>query len=918
MRASIQIKAAVHAATPIVCIFALLLGSVPLAFAQAAAENPAAPDPEAPAAPPANEGTTADPTPIITDKLIPPSLKKDAQPLYPLEAKAQGIGAVVVVDIDIDANGHVEAAVIATGADDPNQGFEQAALEAAKRLIFVPARMGETTVPVRINYRFRFVPDVKTESPTPSEQIVQKPPPAPPQGELWGKLRERGTRLPLVGVKVTVFRGEGDQAIGFETETDKEGAFHLEGLGVGDWRVLADPQGYYPLRITEAVAKGERTDAKYSIEKRSYNPYDVVVETQRVRREVNRTVINARQAERIPGTFGDVLSVVQNFPGVARTVTGQLVVRGSAPEDTKTLVNGVQVPLLYHFGGLRSILPVGMIDAIEFIPGNFSTEYGRATGGIVDVQLKTLAPQKIGGYLDVSILDTSLYLEAPITDELAIAVGARRSYIDYVLEAVLPDDGTSIVAPRYYDYQALASYRPTPEHQLESFFFVSDDIFEIIFEQPPVENPEFVVDNVSFGMNSWRLINEYKYIPSERFQNEFKVSYGHNITALNVGSDLYVNADLTQAQVRNTSRYVLDKTFAVRGGLDYLYQNGEWDIRLPDLPEEGDGGAGGGEPNISLNADDFTFSANKKSFHSTGAFAELEVTPFERTLVIPGVRVDHFTRTGDTGISPRVTARQGLDDEWALKAGVGFFVQEPQFLELDESMGNPDLTLETAVHYSLGVEYQPEDYLDFEVTGFYKTLDSLVSGTDEIIQRDGQLVPKLYDNEGSGRVYGTEVSLKHELAHGFYGWLAYTLSRSERQDSGSDEYRLFDFDQTHILTLIGSYRLPRNWEIGSRFRYVSGNLYTPVTGSIYDVDNDRYRGIPAGTNSDRLDAFHQLDVRIDKRWIYETWILGAYLDIQNVYNQQNPEGMSYNFDFSETDVSVGLPILPVIGLRGEF
>ena len=244
MRASIQIKAAVHAATPIVCIFALLLGSVPLAFAQAAAENPAAPDPEAPAAPPANEGTTADPTPIITDKLIPPSLKKDAQPLYPLEAKAQGIGAVVVVDIDIDANGHVEAAVIATGADDPNQGFEQAALEAAKRLIFVPARMGETTVPVRINYRFRFVPDVKTESPTPSEQIVQKPPPAPPQGELWGKLRERGTRLPLVGVKVTVFRGEGDQAIGFETETDKEGAFHLEGLGVGDWRVLADPQGY--------------------------------------------------------------------------------------------------------------------------------------------------------------------------------------------------------------------------------------------------------------------------------------------------------------------------------------------------------------------------------------------------------------------------------------------------------------------------------------------------------------------------------------------------------------------------------------------------------------------------------------------------------------------------------------------------
>jgi hypothetical protein len=117
---------------------------------------------------------------------------------------------------------------------------------------------------------------------------------------------------------------------------------------------------------------------------------------------------------------------------------------------------------------------------------------------------------------------------------------------------------------------------------------------------------------------------------------------------------------------------------------------------------------------------------------------------------------------------------------------------------------------------------------------------------------------------------------------------AYTLSRAERLDADSDEYRLFDYDQTHILTVIGSYRLPRNWEVGTRWRYVTGNLYTPITGRVWDYDQDNYVGITGPVNSARVGAFHQLDVRIDKRWIYESWILGAYLDIQNAYSRSNP------------------------------
>ena len=640
----------------------------------------------------------------------------------------------------------------------------------------------------------------------------------------------------------------------------------------------------------------------------------MVVETDRVRREVSRTSIDARRAERIPGTIGDVLEVVRNFPGVARGGFGQVVVRGSNPEDSKFFVSSIDVPLIYHFIGIRSVLPVGMIEQVDFYPGNYSVEFGRATGGIIDVEYRDLAPKKIGGYADVSILDGSLYLEAPITDELAVAVAGRRSWIDQVLKPLESEfEGLDrIVLPRYYDAQALVSYRPDPAHQVQTFFFMSDDRFEVVFDDPAVPDPEFVVTDIGFSTSFYRGLARYRYVPSKRFDNDFKVSFGRDLMNFNVGQFLYFDVSTYSGQVRDTARYELSDMFALRGGVDYLVQSWEWDARIPLPPGEGQVGE------FDIGPEDFLHSSFKDTLHFPAVFAELEFRPFERTLILPGVRFDYSTRTESLAISPRLTARQGLDSQWTVKGGVGLFVQDPQPNETDENLGNPDLEPEQAVHYSAGVEYRPLDHLLFDVTGFYKTLFNQASPTDAVTTRGGETVPLRYDNEGKGRVVGMEVSIRHELANNFYGWLAYTLSRAERRDSGSSTYRLFDYDQTHILTLIGAYRLPRNWEISSRWRYVTGNLYTPMVGAVYDADEDEYRPIPGRVNSDRVGAFHQLDIRIDKRWIYDSWMLGAYLEILNAYSRTNPEGISYNFDYSEPEVSGGLPILPVLGLRGEF
>ena len=130
---------------------------------------------------------------------------------------------------------------------------------------------------------------------------------------------------------------------------------------------------------------------------------------------------------------------------------------------------------------------------------------------------------------------------------------------------------------------------------------------------------------------------------------------------------------------------------------------------------------------------------------------------------------------------------------------------------------------------------------------------------------------------------------------------------------------LSPFDQTHILTVLGSYRLGKGWQFGARFRFVSGDPYTPNNYGFYDENNATY--LPQASyppNGARLPSFNQLDLRVDKTWTYRTWQLSAYLDVQNVYNQGNVEGTSANYNYTQQSYATGLPILPSLGFRAEF
>jgi outer membrane receptor protein involved in Fe transport len=297
----------------------------------------------------------------------------------------------------------------------------------------------------------------------------------------------------------------------------------------------------------------------------------------------------------------------------------------------------------------------------------------------------------------------------------------------------------------------------------------------------------------------------------------------------------------------------------------------------------------------------------------------LELTPLPGLKLLPGIRGDYDQGTKKWSADPRIGVRYDVHAGYprtTLKGGAGIFHQPPEPYESVKPFGNSGLKSESAQHYSLGFEQELAPPLELSLEGFYKKLDDIVLSAPSFDTSQNGLS---YQNVGSGRVYGSELLLRYKPGGRFFGWVAYTLSKSERRDAKGEPLYDYDYDQTHILTALGSYKLGRGWQIGARFRYVTGNPYTPNVGGTVDYDAGTYAPVAStARNSKRLPAFHQLDVRVDKTWKFQSWSLSWYLDVQNVYNRQNTESISYNFDYSQTQATHGLPILPIMGLRGEL
>jgi len=663
--------------------------------------------------------------------------------------------------------------------------------------------------------------------------------------------------------------------------------------------VAVEAEGYQPAASEEVVAAGEATTVVFHLraKPRAAPPaavQDIEVKGERPAREVTRRPLEQREITRIAGTNGDALRAVENMPGVARPpfIAGGLIIRGSAPADTDIYVDGTAIPIAYHFGGLSSVVPSELLSRIDFYPGNFGPEYGRALGGIVDIGLRSPRKDGIHGMAQMDLLDARLVLEAPLGPTTRFLVAARRSYVDAWITPILESSSTGVsTAPAYYDYQAMLEQDIGSSSALRLTLFGSDDRLALSLNSTGGD-PSLAGDlsNRTRFIRA-QLRSDTRLSETTRWIN--MVSWGIDHTQFTVGS---VDVDILTRplQLRSDLRLQLARGIAIVAGADLVRATADVSVYAPPIPEDGqNNGPGFARPRRLQTLRDILL-------YRLGGYAMLELEPARGLKLLPSIRIDNSDEIGDTRVAPRLAVRWELGEELrtTLKAGAGLYFQPPQPYEAFRPFGTPELRHSQAQHYSAGIEQQLRRRVDLSIEGFYKKLDHLV---DQRPDATGSESGVTYVNSGSRRVYGMELLLRYRADARFFGWVAYTLSRSERRADDSEDFRRFDFDQTHILTAVGSVKPGHGWELGGRFRYVTGSPFTPPMQAIYDADAGAYSPINGTPFSARSAPFHQLDLRVDKTWDLRASKLGVYLDVQNVYSRRNPEGRQYNFDYSQSD-----------------
>ncbi|MES1177507.1 MAG: TonB-dependent receptor [Myxococcales bacterium] len=845
----------------------------------------------------------------------PPKLSKFVEAPYPEAEKASGRTASVVMQVGISATGTVDAVQVIESA---GPAFDAAAVAAVQQFLFEPAEVNNRPSPIRINYRYDFV--IKEEAPT--------------TAQFAGLVKNHQTGEALSGVSIALDNG-------MSGVTDAAGRFEFDGVEPGKHRVTLSRSDLKALQSEESFEAGKKVDATYDVEfntpekaaaDEEPDDLEIVIIAPTLTKQVVSTKVDADQARRVAGTSGDVLKIVENLPGVARATagSGQVVVWGAAPEDTRVYVDGMRVPLLYHFGGFRSVIHSDFVRSVELIPGGYGAQYGRGLGGLVKVDTRDPASDRLHGSAAVDLIDASAAVTGPLGKNFSAAIAARRSHLDWVLNQVTSKDVSAFFPiPQYYDGQARVRYQPAKKTFVElGGMLSSDDVSRTVSNADPAYRKQ---ENKSLDFQ--RLYLRYETDTDDGGKVSVMPWVGWDRSTLIGrfgGTPTVLEVDTHDYGFRASYRGRAASFLTAEVGLD-LEAASHAARRVGSVtapPREGDARAFGQPPSDQINIDTWDTTEGSAAPYIEGDFSLLQ----DKLHIIPGLRLEpQFTGvskrvptqgvfapqgvyTSDTAIEPRLAVRYALSSRVTFKAAFGQYRQAAQPEDLSASFGNPSLQSARATHLLFGGAFELGKTVSLETTVFHSSSEGLTVRNAST----SPLIAQALVSSGEGRSYGAQFLLRRELAKGFFGWVAYTILRSERKDAASSDYRLFDYDQTHVLTALASYDLGKGFDVGVRGRYASGYPRTPVVGSYFDSRRATYEPILGAKNSIRIPDFVEVDVRASKRFKIQSTTLEIYLDVQNVSNRKNPEEIAYNADYTQKRYIEGLPLLPVLGAKWEF
>lgn len=722
---------------------------------------------------------------------------------------------------------------------------------------------------------------------------------AQPVHQVKGTVIDKSSRQPLEFINVMIV------GLNKGGVTNAEGKFSIGQVPPGIYRLQASAIGYKTVTTPEYILSTRDLHIQIEMEENQTELEGVTVTASPFRRDIESPVslriIGLQEIEKSPGANRDISRIVQSYPGVAFSPIGyrnDLIVRGGSPSENRFYLDGVEIPNINHFstqgasGGPVGILNADLIREVNFYTGAFPTDKGNALSSVLDFKLRDGDMERNSLKATLGASEVSLASNGHLGKKTSYLVSVRQSYLQFLFDMLgLP------FLPTFTDAQFKLKTRFDARNELTVLGLGGIDKMKLNTKADDEDNEYILSYLPKIQQETFTLGAVYRHyagahvqsvVASHSYLNNRNTKYQQNDESdpEHLMLRLRSTEQNTQLRLENSSSFRNWKV-TVGTSLDYSqYSNTTFQKVYTDRAQ--------------------TFDYHTYlGIMRWGLFGTVNYTSIdERFTASLGLRADANNYSAamkdlSDQLSPRLSLSYQLTEHWSLSGNAGLYYQLPPYTALGFKNNNGLYANKYALRYmqvsqgSIGLNWRKGDTFEVSVEGFYKDYDKIPLSVADGIPLTckgndyGVIGNELLTSTAQGRSYGAELLLKWLIAKKLNLASSFTLFKSEYRTDKESEYIASAWDNRFIFNLRGTYNLPRHWSVGMKVSCIGGAPYTP-----YDADKSSLvtawntQGKPyydyTRYNEERLPAFTQVDIRIDKTFYLKRCMLGFYIDLQNI------------------------------------
>ena len=722
---------------------------------------------------------------------------------------------------------------------------------------------------------------------------------AQPVHQVKGTVIDKSSRQPLEFINVMIV------GLNKGGVTNAEGKFSIGQVPPGIYRLQASAIGYKTVTTPEYILSTRDLHIQIEMEENQTELEGVTVTASPFRRDIESPVslriIGLQEIEKSPGANRDISRIVQSYPGVAFSPIGyrnDLIVRGGSPSENRFYLDGVEIPNINHFstqgasGGPVGILNADLIREVNFYTGAFPTDKGNALSSVLDFKLRDGDMERNSLKATLGASEVSLASNGHLGKKTSYLVSVRQSYLQFLFDMLgLP------FLPTFTDAQFKLKTRFDARNELTVLGLGGIDKMKLNTKADDEDNEYILSYLPKIQQETFTLGAVYRHyagahvqsvVASHSYLNNRNTKYQQNDESdpEHLMLRLRSTEQNTQLRLENSSSFRNWKV-TVGTSLDYSqYSNTTFQKVYTDRAQ--------------------TFDYHTYlGIMRWGLFGTVNYTSIdERFTASLGLRADANNYSAamkdlSDQLSPRLSLSYQLTEHWSLSGNAGLYYQLPPYTALGFKNNNGLYANKYALRYmqvsqgSVGLNWRKGDTFEVSVEGFYKDYDKIPLSVADGIPLTckgndyGVIGNELLTSTAQGRSYGAELLLKWLVAKKLNLASSFTLFKSEYRTDKESEYIASAWDNRFIFNLRGTYNLPRHWSVGMKVSCIGGAPYTP-----YEADKSSLvtawnaQGKPyydyTRYNEERLPAFTQVDIRIDKTFYLKRCMLGFYIDLQNI------------------------------------